>query len=211
MLAANMAALQPLSTAAANKLAHAEDLAETDSAERTMNKLLRTFCNVVATFDRHRESREQKASHQQITVGAANVTDVMSSDIADRMQEPAKQIPKINSPELAPLEQGLRWCCCSDAGREQEKWPAITPVTRSDLSSPRCGAKTRSGNPCMSPAVRGKKRCRMHGGAQGSGALRGNQNALKHGLYRGNAIEGRRSLRDLIKRISKSIQSIEDE
>jgi NAD(P)H dehydrogenase (quinone) len=31
-------------------------------------------------------------------------------------------------------------------------------------------ARTRSGNPCRSPAVRGKSRCRMHGGAAGSGA-----------------------------------------
>jgi hypothetical protein len=34
----------------------------------------------------------------------------------------------------------------------------------------RCGAKTRRGTPCQSPAVRGKRRCRMHGGAPGSGA-----------------------------------------
>ena len=50
-------------------------------------------------------------------------------------------------------------------------------------SSLRCGAKTRNGTPCMAPAVTGKKRCRMHGGAEGSGAPRGNQNALKHGRY----------------------------
>jgi glucans biosynthesis protein len=31
------------------------------------------------------------------------------------------------------------------------------------LSSQRCGAKTRSGKPCLSPAVTGKSR--MHGGA----------------------------------------------
>ena len=42
-------------------------------------------------------------------------------------------------------------------------------------SSRRCGAKTRSGKPCMSPAVSGKKRCRMHGGAPGSGAPIGQQ------------------------------------
>ena len=29
------------------------------------------------------------------------------------------------------------------------------------LSSPRCGARTRSGKPCQSPAVANKKRCRM--------------------------------------------------
>ncbi|WP_443027007.1 HGGxSTG domain-containing protein [Sphingomonas sp. GB1N7] len=48
--------------------------------------------------------------------------------------------------------------------------------------SPRCLARTRSGTECQSPAVRGKSRCRMHGGAKGSGAPRGNRNAMKHGL-----------------------------
>ena len=38
------------------------------------------------------------------------------------------------------------------------------------MASRRCGAKTRSGKACMSPAVSGKSRCRMHGGAAGSGA-----------------------------------------
>src|SRR5271170_7229184 len=65
------------------------------------------------------------------------------------------------------------------------------------LSSQRCGSKTRSGKPCMSPAVSGKKRCRMHGGAFGSGAPLGNKNALKHGLFTRKAIEERRQLRDL--------------
>ncbi|WP_287437215.1 HGGxSTG domain-containing protein [Maritimibacter sp.] len=51
------------------------------------------------------------------------------------------------------------------------------------LSSPRCGAKTRSGTPCKSPAVSGRARCRMHGGSSGSGAPAGNRNAFKHGLY----------------------------
>ncbi len=51
------------------------------------------------------------------------------------------------------------------------------------LSSPRCGAKTRSGKSCRSPAVSSKKRCRMHGGAKGSGAPQGNMNALKRGFY----------------------------
>src|SRR5216683_2029550 len=50
------------------------------------------------------------------------------------------------------------------------------------LASPRCGAKIRSGGSCRSPAVRGKRRCRMHGGAPGSGAPRGNQNARRHDL-----------------------------
>jgi uncharacterized protein YjcR len=49
----------------------------------------------------------------------------------------------------------------------------------------------------------------MHGGAPGSGAPRGNQNALKHGLYRKAAIEERRQLRALIRESQKLLKDIE--
>lgn len=32
------------------------------------------------------------------------------------------------------------------------------------MKAPRCGAKNRRGKPCQCPAVRGKRRCRLHGG-----------------------------------------------
>jgi len=67
------------------------------------------------------------------------------------------------------------------------------------LVSKRCGARTRSGKPCMSPAVSGKKRCRMHGGAEGSGAPRGNKNALKHGQFTREAINQQLSVRNLMR------------
>ena len=51
------------------------------------------------------------------------------------------------------------------------------------MASPRCGARTRAGTPCKSPAVAGKRRCRMHGGAHGSGGQPGNRNAWKTGRY----------------------------
>ena len=76
------------------------------------------------------------------------------------------------------------------------------------LESLRCGAKTRSGKPCKSPAVAGKKRCRMHGGAPGSGAPRGNKNALKNGLYTREAIEERRQLRAFMRQSRKLLQQI---
>ncbi|WP_375249271.1 HGGxSTG domain-containing protein [Sphingomonas sp.] len=47
--------------------------------------------------------------------------------------------------------------------------------------APRCLATTRSHQQCQSPAIRGRKRCRMHGGTVGSGGQLGNSNALKHG------------------------------
>ena len=62
-------------------------------------------------------------------------------------------------------------------------------------ASPRCGARTRSGKPCASPAVKGKRRCRMHGGAHGSGAPKGNQNAFQHGARSKAEIERMRDVR----------------
>lgn len=38
----------------------------------------------------------------------------------------------------------------------------------------------------------------MHGGAHGSGAPKGNINALKHGYYSTRAIEERRRIRELL-------------
>ena len=66
------------------------------------------------------------------------------------------------------------------------------------LASPRCGARIRSGGSCRSPAVRGKRRCRMHGGARNSGAPRGNRNALKHGLFTTETIVERKRIQDLL-------------
>lgn len=72
----------------------------------------------------------------------------------------------------------------------------------------RCGAKARSGMPCQSPAVSGKKRCRMHGGAFGSGAPKGNQNALKHGRFSRTAIEERRQLKLFIRETQNLLKKI---
>ena len=65
-------------------------------------------------------------------------------------------------------------------------------------ASLRCGVRTRDGDPCRAPAVRGTTRCRMHGGAPGSGAPRANRNARKHGRFTGEAIAERRRIRALL-------------
>ncbi len=86
------------------------------------------------------------------------------------------------------------------AGPAKRCWVIILRNTVPMLASPRCGANTRSGKPCRSPAVGGKARCRMrHGGAPGSGAPRGNKNAVKSGQYTGEAIEQRRTLQALLR------------
>jgi len=76
------------------------------------------------------------------------------------------------------------------------------------LASPRCGAKTRSGGACRSPAVHGKKRCRMHGGTQGSGAPNANQNARTHGLFTRDAIAERRQIQALLGEARKLLEAM---
>ena len=80
----------------------------------------------------------------------------------------------------------------------------VGPMTQ----SLRCGAKTRAGTACRSPAVSGKKRCRMHGGAAGSGAPKGNQNALKHGLSTRQMLEERAELMQLMREASATLKEI---
>jgi hypothetical protein len=76
------------------------------------------------------------------------------------------------------------------------------------LASLRCGAKIRCGGSCRSPAVRGKRRCRMHGGAPGSGAPRGNQNARQHGLFTKDAIAERKQIQALLGDARKLLQEM---
>jgi glucans biosynthesis protein len=72
----------------------------------------------------------------------------------------------------------------------------------------RCGAKTRAGHPCRQAAVKERRRCRMHGGAKGSGGPWGNRNGnFKHGLYTGEAKTIRRVMRDNVGEIKALLQA----
>lgn len=74
------------------------------------------------------------------------------------------------------------------------------------LHSSRCGAKTRKGTACQAPAVRNKKRCRMHGCSKGSGASLGSKNAMKHGFHTQEAKKLKKAVRLLFKELSQSLE-----
>src|SRR5258708_6783716 len=64
--------------------------------------------------------------------------------------------------------------------------------------APRCGARTRGGSLCQRPAIRGRKRCGLHGGLS-PGAPRGQKNGnFKTGDWTIEAIEERKWLRSLV-------------
>ena len=70
--------------------------------------------------------------------------------------------------------------------------------------TPRCGAKRRDGLPCQKPRAKGRTRCRLHGGAQGSGAPKGEANGrYSHGLLTAEAIEERTTLSEMLGRSVK--------
>ena len=83
---------------------------------------------------------------------------------------------------------------------------AINPMHAARFLSPRCGAKTRRGTPCRSPAMP-NGRCRMHGGSS-PGAPLGNRNAWKHGRYSREAIERRREVAELVREMRSLISEL---
>ncbi|MGN7614024.1 HGGxSTG domain-containing protein [Magnetococcales bacterium HHB-1] len=73
----------------------------------------------------------------------------------------------------------------------------------------RCGAKTRAGTPCQRFPLKGKKRCRLHGGMS-PGAPKGNRNAWKHGYYSREAQEARRKISQLMREAQDTVEALQE-
>jgi len=74
---------------------------------------------------------------------------------------------------------------------------------------PVCGARLRTGGLCAARPAQGKRRCRSHGGARGSGAPKGNRNALKHGAHTAANRARLKAIRDYA-RASKTLMDAVD-
>src|SRR5215813_1830961 len=71
-----------------------------------------------------------------------------------------------------------------------------------------CGARTKNGKPCRSPATK-KGRCRLHGGASGSGGPPGKRNGqYRHGERTKAAIAEHRKFSALLKMLLYQIPLI---
>jgi len=79
------------------------------------------------------------------------------------------------------------------------RWPGHREASVEAMNAaPRCGARTRRGTACRAPAIRGRERCRMHGG-RGSSAPRGNTNAFKHGCESRAERQRRKAINRLVR------------
>ncbi len=80
------------------------------------------------------------------------------------------------------------------------------------MNAPRCGAKTRRGTPCRSPAM-ANGRCRMHGGASTgprteAGLARSRQARLKHGNCSLETKACRREMKELMAGFERRLKQL---
>ena len=69
--------------------------------------------------------------------------------------------------------------------------------------APRCKATTRARTECQCPAVKGRRRCRLHGGLS-PGAPRGEQNGnFRDGFWTGEAVRERRWVKGMVELYTK--------
>ena len=210
MLAGQMAVVHWAAMKYMRQVAEEKGTAYQELAVSAATKLLRTFSAQLDALKRYRTGGEQTLTVKHVAVDERGQATVV------------RQVTQTKSPRKAALKKSdekpaltdSRQAPMPDLQSEKEAWLEYVRKTESlantgpMLASPRCGAWTRSGKPCMSPAVRGKRRCRMHGGAPGWGAPRGNKNALKHGRYTREALAEYRRVRDLIRLSRELIQKI---
>jgi hypothetical protein len=65
-------------------------------------------------------------------------------------------------------------------------------------NAPRCGARTRAGAACQRPAIRDRKRCRLHGGLSPGAPLGTKNGNYRNGYWTAEAIQERKWARDLV-------------
>lgn len=81
--------------------------------------------------------------------------------------------------------------------------------------APRCGAQTRRGTLCQCPAMRDRRRCRLHGGLStgpntAAGIERIRRGVTKHGRYSKNARTARRDLQELMREARALLDEIRE-
>lgn len=90
-------------------------------------------------------------------------------------------------------------------------------VKRGDpRNAPRCGARTRQGGCCLAPAIRGRQRCRMHGGRSTGPRTPAGLEASRrarwvHGRCSAEAREEARQVRDLLQSMKALAAAIDDD
>ncbi len=103
MLAAQMAAVHMATMTFARRLAHVDNIAQQDSAERAFNKLARTFATQMEALKRYRTGGEQRVTVQHVSVSQGGQAIVGNVSQAARERAPESQ--KNSAPALTDARQ----------------------------------------------------------------------------------------------------------
>jgi hypothetical protein len=176
MMAAQMAAVHMATMTFARRLAHVDNLAQQDSAERAFNKLARTFAVQMEALKRYRTGGEQKVTVHHVTVneGGQAIVGAVS-------QSPTRTGGGGNS-----------------GGVPMKGTMAMHPSPRGPATSKRTQV------PCQAPADTGWTVCRFHG-AMGGGPKGERNGAYRHGLHTAEAVADRRAVAELVRRARQSL------
>jgi hypothetical protein len=104
MLVAQMVSVHVMAMRCAHHLAHADDLAQHDSAARALGRLTRTFPAQIEALNRYRSHGEPAVTVQNVKVEdggnaiVGNVTQHASVIVSDQKPTPAARAPKAASP-----------------------------------------------------------------------------------------------------------------
>ena len=144
-------------TRALRRLKGSDTVSQQDRNGNLATKFLRIFAAQTEALQRYRGKGQQKVTIEHVHVhtgGQAIVGSVSQSGGGGIMTKTADKPMRLKTREPSRLRQACH------------------------------AARTRRGRPCQSPAVAGKARCRMHGGAAGSGAPKGKRNGkYRHRLH----------------------------
>ncbi len=173
---------------------------------RSAEKLSTIFRLQMQALDKHRGRGQSKAAFRDVNVAPGAQAIVANFESGSALT--GRQRCEAGYRGFG-RERRTGSCRRSSTGRRSTTMKKHKRNTGPMLASKRCRAKTRSGRPCASPAVRGKKRCRMHGGAKGSGAPFGNTNALKHGYYSKRWFGFRRDVAVLLRQAKELLDKVE--
>jgi hypothetical protein len=167
-----------------------------DGVDRNVNRatrLLRTFATLTETLRTHRGGRQQKVTVEHVTVqaGGQAIVGTVNRGVG------------VGTNNKTANEPHAKRCGCLKNGN-----PSGNPS-----AAPRCGARTRKGPPCRCPAVRNKKRCRLHGGLStgpitAAGLARSKRARWNHGQFSAEARQEAAHVRQLLRECKELAERI---
>jgi hypothetical protein len=180
MVICQMAVTHALTMRSFGNLNRSSSIQQQDSNTLTIARLTKAFASQMDALGKLRRGGEQRL--------------LSSTSISTRARRPLLER------SLIPGDPGP-----SSKTKDNPMQRPQSPLSLQMAKS--CRAKTRSGKPCQSPVVKGRKRCRMHGGAHGSGAPSGERNGnYRHGLYTAEAIAERKAVRAWLRSMRTQIE-----